>query len=148
MGHEIEESKQKLLTTPPTQNIICVITWSRIATKITDIEFLNLSQYVPRNAYVHIPEILGTCYGTDTEQICTYSWKLLTVLLDKYDVLTTNSQWILVIPRVNFLYLETYSRHTLICSAEHLWKRLLEIPQKWFRKQLRNTNKFCLVSWG
>ena len=49
---------------PAAQTMIYVITWNRIARKLTDIEFLNLSQYVPRNAYVHFPEILGTCYAT------------------------------------------------------------------------------------
>ena len=43
MGHELEESKQKLLTTPAAQYTIYLITWSRIAIKILDIESLNLS---------------------------------------------------------------------------------------------------------
>ena len=68
---------------PRSTKMIYVITWSRIARKLTNIEFLNLSYYAPRNAYVHFPQILGTSYGTDTEQIRTYSWKLFTVLLEQ-----------------------------------------------------------------
>ena len=82
--------------------MIYVITGSRIAMKITHIESLNLSQYVPWNAYVHFPEKLGTWYGTDTEQIRTCSWKLLTVFLEQIPCLTTTSQWILVIAIVKF----------------------------------------------
>ena len=70
-------------TNPAAQTMIYVITWNRIARKLTDIEFLNLTNYVPRNAYVHFPEILGTCCGTHTKQIRTFSWKLLTVLLEQ-----------------------------------------------------------------
>ena len=70
-------------TKPRGTKMIYVITWSRIARKLTNIEFLILCYYAPRNAYVHFPEILGTCYGTDMEQIRTYSWKLVTVLLEQ-----------------------------------------------------------------
>ena len=67
-------------TKPRSKKMIYVITGSQSARKLTKIEFLNLSHYAPRNAYVHFPQILGTSYGTDTEQIRTYSWKLFTVL--------------------------------------------------------------------
>ena len=70
-------------TKPRSTKMIYVITRIRIAGKITNIEFLNLSYYAPRNAYVHFPQILGTSYGTDTEQIRTYSWKLFAVLLEQ-----------------------------------------------------------------
>ena len=82
-GTQIGSIKTPILPTPAAQTMIYVITSSRITTKIADIDFLNLSWYLPRNAYVHFPEILGTCYGTDTEQIRTYSWKLMTVILEQ-----------------------------------------------------------------
>ena len=103
-GTRIGSIKTLIVPGPAAQNMTYVITWSRIAKKLTNIEFLNLSQYVPRNAYVHFPEFLGTGYGTDTEQIRTYSWKLLKVLLDQIQCLTTSFQWILVIATVNFYY--------------------------------------------
>ena len=72
-GSGIGSIKTLILPTSSAQTMIYVITGNRIARKLTDIEFLNLSYYVRRNAYVHFPEILGTCYGTHTEQIRTYS---------------------------------------------------------------------------
>ena len=68
-------------TKPRSTKTIYVINWNRIARKLTNIEFLNLSKYIPRNAYVHFQEFLGTGYGTDMEQIRSYSWKLMTVVL-------------------------------------------------------------------
>ena len=82
-GSRIGCIKTLILPTPAAQTMIYVITWNRIARKHTDIEFLILSYYVPRNAYVHSPENLGTCYATDMEQIRTYSWKLSTVLVEQ-----------------------------------------------------------------
>ena len=65
-GKRIGSIKTLIPPSPAAENMIYVITRNLIAMKNTDIEFLILSQYVPRNAYVHFPEILGTCYGTDT----------------------------------------------------------------------------------
>ena len=82
-GTRIGSIKTLILPGPTAQNMIYVITWSRTARKLTNIEFLNLSKYVPRNAYVRFLEIAGMCCGTDRDKICTYFWKLLTVLVDQ-----------------------------------------------------------------
>ena len=63
--------------------------------------------------------VLWNWYGTNTylfgEAPDGFFW-------NRYDILTTSSQWILVIAIVIFLHLETYSQYTLICSTEQIRK--------------------------
>ena len=69
-------------TKPRSTKVIYVITWSRIARKLTDIEFWiwpTMFHVTPTYTFRNS----GACYGTDMEQIRTYSWKLFTVLLEQ-----------------------------------------------------------------
>ena len=67
-------------------------------------------------------ELIWSKYVPIPGRSSQFSW-------NKNDVLTTSSQWILLIAIMNFLYLETYSQFTLICSTEHLRRRLREVRE-------------------
>ena len=65
---------------------------------------------------------------------------------NKYDVLTTNSPWILVIAVGKFLYVKNYSQYTLSTrrsiSGDNSANFPILIPQT-----IRNLKKLCLVFW-
>ena len=76
----IESIKPLILPNPAAQKRSTSSPETELQGNLQALNFLNLSKYIPRNAYVHFPEFLGTGYGTDMEQIRSYSWKLMTVL--------------------------------------------------------------------
>ena len=90
--------------------------------------FQRTPTYTFRKSSERVVELLRSKYVPILGSSWQFAW-------NKSDVLTTNSQWKLVIAVVNFLYLETYSQYNLICSTEHLRRRLWEVTQFWLQKQ-------------
>ena len=132
-GTQIRTIKTLILPTPTAKIMIYVLPWSRIASKITDIKFLNLSWYVPRNRYVHFSETWGTSYGTDKEHL------FLEAHSNSSRKFRSINYWFLLnisdCTYRNCHMSTTVSWYTLVCSTEHIWRKLQENSNCWFWKQ-------------
>ena len=82
-GSRIESIKPLILPNPAAKKQSTSSPETELQGNLQTLKFLNLSLYIPRNAYVHFPEFRATGYGTDMEQMRSYSWKLMTVLLEQ-----------------------------------------------------------------